>query len=181
MKKRLFVASTLPTHFTSEFKSYQPKLNLPNLRWMKEEDYHLTLAFLGYIDETQVEIIKQELAKIAKATDSFQLDYEGIIFAPPNISPWMVWAKFAYSEPYNLLVDQTFRALESYTTEQSRPDKIPHITLARFEKGGLSKDQAPPQLNLKETSFTLRRLTLFQSLPLKSGSVYTNLAEFDLK
>ena len=60
--KRLYVAIDLPDAIKELLVSLNP--HLPNVRWMKPEQIHLTLSFLGQVQETEEEMFREKLAAI---------------------------------------------------------------------------------------------------------------------
>ena len=59
MRRRVFIAINLPENIKKELSDYQFKwLELP-ASWVKKENLHITLSFLGYlIDEELLEVLK---------------------------------------------------------------------------------------------------------------------------
>lgn len=180
MQKRFFIAVDLPTNFAEVFEGYRNTLKIPELHWTKEENFHLTIVFLGYLEDSHLPEINNLLSETAKANQPFKLNFENITFAPPNIVPRMIWAKFSLNEHYSKLVDEVFQKLESYITEQNRVEKIPHITLARFQENSQFKDQSLPQPTLDDRALEISQFTLYESQPTTEGSSYTQIADFRL-
>lgn len=180
MKKRLFVAIKVPEKLTQYFMDYQKTLSISELRFTHAENHHLTVAFLGYIDDKNITIVLSKLNKIAKTTAPFSLEYETIALAPPNVLPKMVWAKFAQSEVFSKLVDRIFAELISYTSEQPRTEKIPHITLARFRED--SKEELNlVQPTINEKIIKVNSFTLFESKPTTQDTNYFEIGSFSFE
>lgn len=181
MKKRLFVAAEIPESMVNDFNTYQQTLSLSDASWTKEESYHLTIAFLGYVDEENIVNVEKELALISSRTKPFELHYESSVLAPPGKDARMIWAKLAPSDNFSNLVGEIYSNVRSYITEQVRTERIPHITLARFREGVAVNEGnlLQPQLSLR--SFNISEIDLFESKPSSFESEYTKLSSFKLE
>ncbi|HSX57714.1 MAG TPA: RNA 2',3'-cyclic phosphodiesterase [Candidatus Saccharimonadales bacterium] len=181
MKRRLFVALPLTDSLLNIFLDYQKTLPIDAVRATKRENLHLTLAFLGYVEESHVGKIEEILAKIASSTKSFSLQYQFIALAPPQIEPRMIWGRFHINDNYEKLVNEIFANAESYITEETRIEKIPHVTIARFREGLVNKDLVLQQPQVVEPNLTIGSMILFESQPDGDGPVYLPLATFKLQ
>jgi 2'-5' RNA ligase len=100
--------------------------------WVHQDDYHITLAFLGHVDSidllTQLsELLKEKVAKISP----FVLSLKGIDVFGKKDSPRIFWAGIEDSSPLHDLQKQVFHVCkESGFNLDSKPFR-PHITLAR--------------------------------------------------
>lgn len=178
MKKRLFVAIKIPESLVQNFIDYQKTLSLSELRFTNAENHHLTIAFLGYVNEDNLGLVLSALNKIAKTTAPFTLAYERIALAPPNVLPRMIWAKFAQNENFSKLVDRIFAILESYTSEQSRTEKIPHITLARFREDSKIEEVNLVQPIISQRVVEINSFSLFESKPTTQDTNYLEVGSF---
>lgn len=82
MNKRLFVGIDLPEEIRDQLKSLC--CGLPGARWVKPEQLHLTLCFIGEVDGTTFLDIKEVLSEITFAPFSLQL--RGVGSFPPAAS-----------------------------------------------------------------------------------------------
>ena len=143
MTTRTFIALELNTD-QQQFLSMiirQGQQLLPDLRWVEPDGIHLTLAFLGELNDQQLAQAIAAAQDAATLTDPFAYTLSSTgIFGPPR-QPRVLW--MGISEPTGLLqkAHQTLKlALEQhhFTTEK-RPFS-PHLTLARI-KAPLSQEQ----------------------------------------
>lgn len=179
MKRRLFVAADIPKILVEDFSTYQKTLSLNEVRWTKVENYHLTIAFLGYVDESNLTNLENEIGQIASQTKSFDLHYESLILAPPGKDAQMIWAKLAPSENFANLVGRIYSFAKPYITELVRTERIPHITLARFREDIVVNEDNIRQPQLRQRSFTVSQISLMESKPEKTESQYLKLATFN--
>ncbi len=181
MQKRLFVGSDTPKTLVEDFLAYQKTLSITEARWTTEENYHLTVAFLGYVRDEHIGKVEQEVAEIAATTKPFALHYEASVLAPPGKDATMIWAKLAPSDPYADLVSKIYANVGSYITENTRTERIPHITLARFREGYHINEENLIQPQLRERSFDVDEISLFETKPTHEGSEYTKFSTFRLE
>lgn len=119
----------------------QGKQLLPDLRWVDPGGIHLTLAFLGELDEAQLEKAKIAARSAAQRSLSFVYRLSGLGTFGPVRQPRVLW--MGVSEPSGKLT-QIHQALaqaleqQGFITEK-RPFS-PHLTLARI-KSPLSSEQ----------------------------------------
>jgi 2'-5' RNA ligase len=148
-------------------------------KWQNRNQLHLTLAFIGKVDDTAVPDLCQAASRVE--APAFELEAEGLhTFGRPEC-PRNLWAGVSH-EPQLLdlqrqLSDQVARA----GFEIGRSNFQPHITLARFRK------QAGSVARLLEEhgadrfgSFPVTGFVLFESTQGSKGSVYTVIERFPL-
>lgn len=180
MKKRLFVATEVPASQIEDFTNYQKTLSINDATWTSKDNYHLTIAFLGYVNEENISAVEKEISQVAANFRPFQLHYESSILAPPGKNASMIWAKLAPSEEYSNLVGQMYSNIKPYITEQVRTERIPHITLARFREGVTINEKNLVQPQLREKLFMVKEISLFESKISPTGSDYNRLTTFTL-
>src|ERR671916_1601729 len=94
---RVFCAVELPEDVRAEAARHVARLRaeFPRLKvgWEREEKLHLTLKFLGEIDEARVELLTRAAEAAADATRAFELSIEGAGFFPPRGAPRVLWLR----------------------------------------------------------------------------------------
>src|SRR5262245_10760455 len=68
---------------------------LPEVRWAKASNLHLTLAFLGELDATQLAAAMEAAVEVAGGARPFTLRIEGLGTFGPAWAPRVVWAGLA--------------------------------------------------------------------------------------
>lgn len=100
-------------------------------RWVHREDYHITLAFLGTVEEERLSTIIQLVGDALKKVTAFPLQVEGLDIFGNKKCPRIFWAALnEESELYQLQKAVYEQCIEAGFTLESRPYH-PHITLAR--------------------------------------------------
>ncbi len=62
-----------------------------DVKWVERCNYHLTLKFLGEVDPTMVELIKDRLEQVAESCPPFRLTFSKLGFFPGHTRPRVVW------------------------------------------------------------------------------------------
>jgi len=146
-----------------------------DIRWVNAGGMHLTLKFLGPIDDGQAARIKDILTGIARVHAPFPLRLEGTGAFPGDKSPRVLWVG-ASSEPALLaLQDEIDVALEAEGFERERRPFTPHLTIGRV-KGPDRVGKAMLELEKHKTdafgAMTVRKVALFESILRPEGAEY---------
>lgn len=180
MKKRLFVSIPIPAEAQAKLASSQERHRYRFIRWVDPSQFHLTVCFLGDVEEDLLVLISDALTTLASKEKPFDLAFERVGLFPPKLArPNMVWAFFKDSEAFEQLAKHTKDALmkadQSFMrlAEEWRKD-IPHVTLARFR--GTDYPRQFPQPT--DMSVRADRIELMESVLYPDGPVYTSLASF---
>jgi 2'-5' RNA ligase len=142
-------------------------------RWTREENLHLTVAFLGNIDETLVPRIGERLGPLAGSIAPERLGFSGV-GGFPRSRPRVVWLGLEAGRTWFVDVTRAVRtALSEMDIELDQRDPSAHVTLARGER----PDRA--LMAALAAAFAGRaivsradRLTLFSSVIGKGGPTY---------
>lgn len=147
------------------------------VRPVRDDQLHVTLKFLGDVEEQLIPEIAEQTSRALEETSAFEWTLRGTGVFPSASRPSVVWAGTDASEPFTSLAEQIESACEPLGfPRESRPFR-PHVTLARI------KFRPPPELAtwLRETAQTefgpqrAEEVILFQSILAPRGSVYTPL------
>lgn len=165
--KHFFFAVPLPPKIKEHLYNCceNMKKNLSFKRWVYQEDYHITLAFLGQADHLQLDkaisFIKRELAD----TFPFDLQINGLGTFGRKESPRIFWADILQSLDLNNLRDKVYSAcIEAGFTLDTRPFS-PHITLARKwdeSYGPFSKDMLNEE-TIQSPIFQVNNIVLYET------------------
>lgn len=135
---RLFAAIPLdfPTKANLASQTVQIKEIYSFRKWVHEQDYHITLKFLGDTEPGTADKVQESLARIAAATQPFTLMLNGLGTFGRAERPDILWAGVAGDlERLNELYSRVEPAMTAlgYAAE-GRPYR-PHITVARKYSG----------------------------------------------
>lgn len=185
-RARLFVALDLPEGIRDGLEAWgREALADPALRPVRPENLHITLAFLGYRPEKEIERVAAAVeasvapAPLIKLLDPVARPARGRprLFAVPALSPGAETLQAGLQE----------RLVAEHLYEPEKRPFWPHLTVARVrpERRGsrrpMAVEKAPKSLPpaLAEACFC-RRLTLYRSELKPSGAHYVPLAQVEL-
>lgn len=129
---RLFVALTLPADVRERLRGLMG--GLPGARWVPVENLHLTLRFIGEVDEGAAADLDAELAR-APFTP-FTLTLEGVGVFGASRRPRSLWVGVAPSAALDILQGRVEAAAQRAGRPAETRKFMPHVTLARLTGGG---------------------------------------------
>lgn len=186
---RLFVALEIPAAVRDNLAALLKDLRDLSLqlgdkrgRWVRPENLHVTLKFIGEAADTKLAGIRDALAKI-RSEAPVDLQFRGLGYFPNEKHPRVLWVGLNASTNLALLAGDIDRALEPQGVAPEKRAFSPHVTLARFEPPVLhEKLGAAIQKNSQREfgSFQARDFHLIESKLRPSGAEYTTLASFPL-
>jgi len=155
-----------------------------DIRWTRAEGLHLTLKFLGEVDERGLASVRRCLEKVVGRQPSFPLAFAGTGAFPDERNPRVLWVGFAAEPVLMALQEDLERELEGEGfTREKRPFR-PHLTLGRVKGPGRVRDavaalgqEHPESLS----GMTVSRVSLFESRLRPEGAEYHVIAEFGLR
>ena len=171
---RLFVSIDLPGEVQEKLQYWLP--SLPELRYTKKEQLHLTLLFLGESDEGEANLIAKRLGAIQ--FEPFDMVIEGVGAFPSRTNPRVFWAGVKKNIELIRLQKQISEKLSGFVDDGGNDSFKPHITLARATKQFRLKRSE--KLFEKEESIFLKvaSVSLKKSILSEEGSTHTVLKTF---
>ena len=91
---RAFIAISLDSKIIDKIfdAMSQLKREIPGVRWVAKENLHLTLKFLGPIDEARIDSISRTLARAVRPFSRFTINAKGLGVFPDLKRPRVLWA-----------------------------------------------------------------------------------------
>jgi 2'-5' RNA ligase len=146
------------------------------LTWVPRERLHLTIRFIGEVDEPRAEEIRAALASPLD-TPAFELALEGAGAFPEHGPPRVLWAGITHGarELISLEREVSSRLAQRDIPAEGRPYR-PHLTLARVRDAkGLRTQTLFDGLDGTLGASAVRTITLFQSRLSPKGPTYLPL------
>jgi len=187
-KHRIFIAINLPQDIKRKIAEYQLNwLELP-CRWVKKENLHITLVFLGYLSDEEILEVLKITKEVASRNSAFSINLNKICYGPPKkMLPRMVWVIGEKSEELGKLQKDLENSLFSTSIKSlGKPETkpyIPHITLGRirqWEFRQIEPEERPEineEINLR---FEVNSIEVMESHLKRKGPEYTTLESFPL-
>lgn len=174
---RLFVGLALP-------EAHRQRLGLighgiEGARWVAPQNLHITLRFIGEVDEDVAEDLVRGLSQVR--ADPFAVTIKGVgTFGHP---PHALWAGVE-DEPQGALAQLHANVESALVREGLEPEHrkyTPHVTLARFRKVNMSRVARFMESSgaLALEPFEATGFTLFQSHLRPEGAEYERITQFN--
>jgi 2'-5' RNA ligase len=163
---RLFVGIDLPPPLKLQLSLLA--VGLPGAKWVDPGNHHLTLRFIGEVDEGEAADIDAALAQIRATVGHFGLR--------------MLWV----GVERNLALQHLHEKIESALGRLGYPPDerryTPHVTLARLKgmNEGKLTDYLSQHALFRAAPFPVERFDLIASYLTKSGAIYEDQADYDL-
>ena len=166
---RLFTALELPSPLA--FSLSLLRGGLPGARWVDPENYHITLRFIGDIDQRTADEVIGALDRVDRR--SFELSLAGLDAFGGN-KPHSIVACVKGSAELRELQSEQERIIQRIGLEPERRKFRPHVTLARIK--GASEADAAAYLALRgdfrTPPFAVGRFVLLSSRDSRGGGPY---------
>lgn len=194
---RTFIAVDLPVHLKKQMDALQTQIQgvlRPSgderaLNWVNVEKMHLTLRFLGEIDNRQRECLAHRLHKVVQAQSPFGLHLTGIGAFPNWPRMRVLWTgiegDLAQLKQLQTDVEKVARSCGFAAEDRAFS---PHITLARVDRnaanrqvqhmGEFLRGWAQPSAKQKWGAWRVDKLIHMQSQLQSNGAIYTPLHHF---
>jgi RNA 2',3'-cyclic 3'-phosphodiesterase len=173
---RLFTALEIPSEIGQSMA--QVRGGLPGARWIDPENYHVTLRFIGDVDDALADEIADMLGQVARRKFSLRID--GLDSFGGNKPRAVVAAVTPVADLVELQAEHE-RIMQRIGLQPERKYK-PHVTLARLRD--TSSRQVADFLSLRQPfrlpSFPVSRFVLYSSRDSVGGGPYVVEAGYPL-
>ncbi|MCX6774721.1 MAG: RNA 2',3'-cyclic phosphodiesterase [DPANN group archaeon] len=179
---RTFVAIEIPAEVkktVSETITDAKKVNLIEGNFVKVEQSHLTLKFLGEVQEKDVEKVGFVLEELSKTTKKFQVELKGL----GHFDEKILWIGSPENKDIVNLANKIDEKLSKLGfAKETRPFAI-HLTLCRIKNLKNSRKFAEFIAKYKDKSFgkfLVNEIKLMKSTLTEEGSIYEEIRSFKL-
>lgn len=180
MTRRLFIGIRIPESLQTRLAGLQS--GVPGAKWVAPENFHITLSFLGDVEERRFEDLHTCLAAVSAPSFDVTLAGTGTFGTK---APKLLWAGLEPCAPLVALQNKLAGRLVRVGLLSETRKYRPHVTLAYLRGGRSAKElkvgpwfeQTAPFLS---ASFTVTHFTLIESRLSDSGSSYNDLEEYRL-
>jgi RNA 2',3'-cyclic 3'-phosphodiesterase len=174
---RLFTGLEIPQQVAESLAMMRG--GLPGARWIDPENYHLTLRFIGDIDDALAHEIAGMLGRVRRM--SFQLRLDGLLPFGGR-KPRALVAAVSPIAPLMELQAEQERLLQRLGLEPEGRKYTPHVTLARLRDTSSRQvaDYLSARGHYRSASFEVSRFVLFSSRASVGGGPYVIEADYPL-
>ncbi len=183
---RTFIAIEIPDAIQQKIAAIITPLSvLPDkITWVKPQNLHLSLRFLGEVGIKRLEKIKSAIKQAAKTCQPFQLDFTNVGVFPDTKRPRVIWLGIGDATGQSgKLHHELQEGLEICGFTPEKRAFKPHLTLGRIRKLKDSKQLIAKLQGLsipKLAPLQVTHLSLMQSQLRPQGPIYTELDRANL-
>lgn len=182
---RAFVAIKIDPEVAQRICAAQSKLDksMTSIRWVKPENLHLTLKFLGPVSDDKVTRIADSLERALHPLARFSVSCRGLGVFPDIRRAKVIWVGLE-GKPIADLAATVEAALEPLGFPREKREFKPHLTIGRWRESAGRPDLLRRELESGQKqdfgSSQMNEVILFQSVLKPTGAVYTPLKVFPL-
>lgn len=187
---RLFIAIEISEEIREALAQIQSHLKYAgaDVKWVEPHNIHLTLKFLGEVNEEKAEEIKSILDGIAKETRPFELSIKDVGAFPTIEYPRVIWAGLDKgADESKMLAEKIDEGLSKTGFQKEARPFASHLTIGRV-RSSTNKEALKEKMNSLLTPTTrptnqdspsqpISSVILFKSTLTPKGSIYTKLHE----
>jgi 2'-5' RNA ligase len=177
---RAFIAVDIGDAVRGELEKLQRRLRgaHADVKWVKPENIHLTLDFLGHVDIDKIRPLEAAMAQAVQRLEKFSIAVSGTgTFGKPR-RPRVVWAGIADCPPLLELQRKTTEALQAAEVGFDDKPFSPHLTLGRVKSPKHMAELLDGLEKERDTALgcaDLAEVLLIKSEPGPGGAKYTVL------
>ena len=188
MAIRSFLAFELPPDIKSMVKrvSEDVRRSELNLKWVKVDNIHLTMVFMGNIRSENVQAIGEKIEDVCLGFDPFEISLQGLGVFPHTRRPRVLWLGLEMeTERISSFRNNLQDRLLAFGIKEEKRAFTPHLTLGRFNRpdrgDSLLGDIISRYKELNGPVCRLEELVMFKSELRPGGAEYTKLKTCPLK
>jgi RNA 2',3'-cyclic 3'-phosphodiesterase len=156
-----------------------------NVAWVAEPKIHLTLKFIGALDEAAIAPLAEKMVDVARAHATPRVELHGVGAFPNFRRPRVVWIGVEPEPRLELLHHDIEVACATLGHELDGRPYRPHLTLGRVREPGPADALKALRTAANRVRFTdefhARSIDVMQSIQGPGGSTYSVLASAPLK
>jgi RNA 2',3'-cyclic 3'-phosphodiesterase len=174
---RLFTGLEIPADVGQSLATLRG--GLPGARWIDPENYHVTLRFIGDVDDVVAHEVASMLGRVRR--QPFELRVEDLKSFGGR-KPRAVVATIGPSQAVMELQAEHERLMQRVGLEPEGRKYIPHVTLARLRESSSRQvaDYLAVRAPFRSASFQVGRFVLFSSRASIGGGPYVVEAAYPL-
>jgi len=185
-KRRTFIAVNLNPDIIRHLAYFKDNINIPEskIKWVEENNLHITIKFLGYITLEKTELIQLALKEIASQYNPFLITLSSHIGFFPNYKmPRIIWVGIKEGTKK---LEELYNSIEINMLKKGFPreEKIfsSHVTIGRVKYIGDKTNfiQILKIIKVNNLSQEVCSIDLMESKLTPNGPVYNITAKFPL-
>jgi 2'-5' RNA ligase len=182
---RTFIAVELPENIKNKIGELQAPLKRTNafVSWVKPENIHITLKFLGEVPEEKINEVFSAIEIALKETKKFKINLKGTGVFPDFRRPRVIWVGAGKGgEELSNMATRIEEEMEKIGYPKENRKFSPHFTIGRVKS---PKNIEKLMEKVKTTDFEtedieVKEVTVMKSQLHPAGAIYTPLKKIPL-
>ena len=179
---RTFIGIDLPEEIKDNLKELIEKLKkIRESKLVKKENLHITLKFLGEVEEEKITLINRKLQNCTKEFENFNVKIKGIGVFPSEKRVKVLWVGVEDEENLKKLNEKIEDELKNFGFEKEK-EFVAHITIARFKSIpnlNLIKDLMEKYKDVLFGQFIVKNFQLYESKLTPFGPIYKIIESYE--
>jgi len=183
---RMFIAIQIPSELKKAIGSLQDRFKsvVKGVSWVRTENIHVTLKFLGDTNEDRIQEIGGKIEQAVSGIRPFRIEVKGVGAFPNLRRPRVIWVG-AESNPAVLesIVENLDNELKELRVKPEDRKFTAHLTLGRVKEaldGAALAEKVQTLAQFVAGSFEVTAIELIKSELLPTGARYTTIRKVEL-
>ena len=183
---RLFFSIEIPDEIKNRIEEYigELKLKLGPMTWTNKKNMHITLKFIGMVEDSKIESLENIVERLVKGFGPINISFGGFGAFPDPKHPRVIWSGINGGDgKLKILADKIEDALVKKGYGEEEREFSPHFTIGRIKENIDTKALSRFIEENKQAdlgSFTVKDISLMKSTLMKNGPVYEELKQIRL-
>lgn len=168
---RLFIAALLPREIQAGIDEYIKTIrpHCEGVKWERREKLHITLKFLGNVEDSKAKQISSVLSGIVDHNSSLSMEIQRFGGFPVLSNPRVIFVGLSDNPSLSEIHEAINDELEPLGFEKERRKFVPHVTIGRIKSKMRVKGTIPPPARVH---FEITEIALMRSVTGREGSKY---------
>ncbi len=180
---RSFVAVKIPEEIRYRIPELTKTIKIDGVKWVKPENIHLTLKFLGEVNENRLQEVKEALENTVRKFSEFKINLKDIGAFPSMNRPSVIWIGVDKGKQEVIsIINELEISFSKIGFEKETRKPHPHITIGRVKKARSGKLEVRSETwDMGCEMWDVKEIYLIQSELRPEGPIYTDVESYKLK
>lgn len=180
--KRLFIAISANFEVQNQIQAILKKLRINSdrkevdVKWSKPENLHITLSFLGNVEDEKISLVCQAMTAAAEKVNTFSLSIRGLSGFPSQHSARSVYFDVQRSQSLLNLQSALEAELNQIGFKLDDRNYVPHLTIGRLRNSKSIEDMISPFVRKQVGKIEVKEIVLYESIQASPYTVYKKIA-----
>ncbi len=183
--KRIFIAIKVNPEgeLLRMFSSLKAALGAEKIKWVDPASIHLTLAFLGDMEEKRIRVLSSMLKEKCSGFGEFDFNLTGTGVFKNFRDPRVIWIGIQSSEKLSMLNNVITEGLKLNAFEVEERQFKPHLTIGRVKSVSDAENLKTVLERYMDNQYQIvhvNEVILFESILMQTGPIYKSLGKYPL-